>query len=122
MCIRDSSLDLSYPDEYWKRYLYFNAGFFYYKCPKIFGDRLTEFAVKIRDNRPEALRLQSFDPWLDQVTLPLVIHSLNGSADALPSGYLDGTTSSLSPFTPSLRARERRNDCLLRSGGRSEQN
>ena len=78
----ESSLDLSYPDEYWKRYLYFNAGFFYYKCPKIFGDRLTG-AVKIRDNRPEALRLQSFDPWLDQVTLPLVIHSLNSSVELL---------------------------------------
>ena len=26
----DTSLDLSEPDEYWKRYLYFNAGFFYY--------------------------------------------------------------------------------------------
>ena len=25
----DSSLDLSEPDEYWKRYIYFNAGFFY---------------------------------------------------------------------------------------------
>ena len=26
----ESSLDLSHPDEYWRRYLYFNAGFFYY--------------------------------------------------------------------------------------------
>jgi len=103
----ESSLDLSYPDEYWKRYLYFNAGFFYYKCPKIFGNRLTEFAVKIRDDRPEALRLQSFDPWLDQVTLPLVIHSLNGSADALPSGYLDGITSCHYRYLPLLYGREK---------------
>ena len=26
----ESSLDLSQPDEYWRRYLYFNAGWFFY--------------------------------------------------------------------------------------------
>jgi len=28
----DSSLDLDQPDEYWQRYLYFNAGFFFYNA------------------------------------------------------------------------------------------
>ena len=36
----ESSLDTSEPDEYWRRYLYFNAGFFYYKCPHAFGEKL----------------------------------------------------------------------------------
>ena len=29
----ESSLDLSQPDEYWRRYLYFNAGFFFISLP-----------------------------------------------------------------------------------------
>ena len=29
----ESSLDRSQPDEYWRRYLYFNAGYFYFKSP-----------------------------------------------------------------------------------------
>lgn len=74
----DSSLDLSQPDEYWRRYLYFNAGFFYYKCPKVFGETFLEYAREIRDNPPDALDGQEMNPWLDQVALPLVIHALGG--------------------------------------------
>jgi hypothetical protein len=33
----ESSLDLGQPDEYWRRYLYFNAGFFYARCPQVRG-------------------------------------------------------------------------------------
>jgi hypothetical protein len=40
----ESSLDLGQPDEYWRRYLYFNAGFFYYRCPQEFGARFLEIA------------------------------------------------------------------------------
>jgi len=69
----ESSLDLSQPDEYWRRYLYFNAGFFYYKCPHEFGAKFLEYALAIRDTPPVELCAQSFDPWLDQVALPLVI-------------------------------------------------
>ena len=53
-------------------------GFFYYSCPKIFGDRFTEYAVNIRNNPPPELEVQNLNPWLDQVALPLVIHSLGG--------------------------------------------
>ena len=60
----ESSLDLSQPDEFWRRYLYFNAGYFYYESPHQFGTRFTDYAVKIRDNGPEAIRCQSLDPWL----------------------------------------------------------
>ena len=102
----DSSLDLSQPDEFWKRYLYFNAGFFYYRCPKVFGERFLEYALAIRDDAPDALVCQELDPWLDQVALPLVIHSLGGGSDTLPEGYLDGQTSCHYRLLPLLYARE----------------
>ena len=102
----DSSLDLNEPAEFWRRHLYFNAGFFYYKCPKIFGERFLEYALAIRDNRPDELVLQKLDPWLDQVALPLVIHSLGGKRDALPNGFLDGKTSCHYRLLPLLYARE----------------
>ena len=102
----ESSLDLSWPDEYWRRYLYFNAGFFYYKCPHEFGRRFSDYAAEIKWNTPEELVCQSLDPWLDQVTLPLVIHSFDGGRDALPEGYLDGDVSCHYRLLPLLYARE----------------
>ncbi|MEX1234394.1 MAG: hypothetical protein WEB56_05340 [Roseovarius sp.] len=102
----DASLDLSQPDEYWKRYLYFNAGFFYYQCPHVFGRRFLDYALAIRDDAPDALICQELDPWLDQVALPLVIHSLGGGRDALPGGYLDGAVSCHYRLLPLLYARE----------------
>ncbi|MFG6623766.1 hypothetical protein [Sulfitobacter sp. 1A12056] len=101
-----SSLDLSQPDEYWRRYLYFNAGFFYYRCPKEFGDLFLRYALAVRDDPPVELCAQSFDPWLDQIVLPLVIHALGGGRDALPAGLLDGTVSCHYRFLPLLYARE----------------
>lgn len=88
-----ASLDMSQPDEYWRRYLYFNAGFFYYKCPHEFGDRYLHIAKTIRDTPPQAIECQTLYPWLDQIALPLVIHSFGGGRDALPAGYLDGSVS-----------------------------
>ncbi|EBA03805.1 hypothetical protein RB2150_04878 [Rhodobacterales bacterium HTCC2150] len=102
----ESSLDLSQPDEYWQRFLYFNAGFFYYKCPKIFGEMFTKFAVETRDNPPDELVCQELNPWLDQVVLPLVIHALGGGRDALPAGYLDGETTCHYRLLQLLYARE----------------
>ena len=52
----ESSLDRSQPDEYWRRYLYFNAGYFYYKSPHQFGARFTDYAVRIRDDGPENIK------------------------------------------------------------------
>ncbi|MBU3000761.1 hypothetical protein KO491_13020 [Roseovarius nubinhibens] len=101
-----SSLDLSQPDEYWKRYLYFNAGYFFYKCPRVFGQRFLDYAVHIRDDAPEELICQELDPWLDQVALPLVIHSLGGGREALPGGLLDGEVSCHYRILPLLYARE----------------
>ncbi|TBX27670.1 hypothetical protein TK43_09750 [Roseovarius sp. JS7-11] len=102
----ESSLDLRQPDEYWRRYLYFNAGFFYYKCPHEFGARFLDYATAIRDNPPEEIICQTMDPWLDQVALPLVIHSYGGGRDALEPGWLDGRTSCHYRFLPLLYARE----------------
>ncbi|MEM6566422.1 MAG: hypothetical protein AAF665_18355, partial [Pseudomonadota bacterium] len=89
----ESSLDLNQPDEYWRRYLYFNAGFFYYSCPRVFGQRFEEYALAVKDTPPEELCAQEIYPWLDQIALPLVIHGLGGGRDVLPPGYLDGTVS-----------------------------
>ncbi len=102
----ESSLDLTQPDEYWRRYLYFNAGFFYYTCPHVFGERLTAYATAIRDDGPPELICQTFDPWLDQVALPLVIHALGGGRDALEPGWIDGKTSCHYRVLPLLYARE----------------
>ena len=74
----EGSLDLSQPDEYWERYLYFNAGWFCGPDPAEFGQRFTDYAVSIRNEPTEEMVIQPLDPWLDQVALPLVIHSLGG--------------------------------------------
>ena len=102
----ESSLDLTQPDEYWRRYLYFNAGFFYFRCPEEFGTRFLEYALKIKTGPPRELVCQPMDPWLDQVALPLVIHSFGGGRDALAPGYLDGKTSCHYRLFPLLYARE----------------
>jgi len=102
----ESSLDVSQPDEYWRRYLYFNAGYFYYKCPKAFGDRFLNYALTIRDDGPKEIICQALNPWLDQVALPLVIHSFGGGRDALEAGHLDGAVSCHYRLLPLLYARE----------------
>lgn len=102
----ESSLDTSFPDEFWRRYLYFNAGFFYYECPVAFGARFLDYAMKIKNHPPEELICQEFDPWLDQIALPLVIHSFGGGYGTLPEGWLDGTVSCHYRMFPMLYARE----------------
>lgn len=102
----ESSLDPRWPDEFWKRYLYFNAGFFFYNCPHVFGNRFLDYALAIRDDPPAELICQELDPWLDQVALPLVIHSLGGGRDTLPEGLLDGDVTCHYRFLPLLYARE----------------
>ncbi|APZ51691.1 hypothetical protein [Salipiger abyssi] len=102
----ESSLDLRWPDEYWQRYLYFNAGFFFYDCPRRFGQRFLDYALSIRDDPPPELICQSLDPWLDQIALPLVIHSFGGGRDTLPAGLLDGAVTCHYRTLPLLYARE----------------
>jgi hypothetical protein len=102
----DATLDLGQPDEYWRRYLYFNAGFFFGACPRTFGKRWMVYARSVKTDPPIELAGQSLNPWLDQVTLPLVIHSLGGGRSSLPPGWLDGRTSCHYRLFPLLYARE----------------
>ena len=85
-----SSLDPSQPHDYWQRYLYFNAGWFFHQSPKVFGEHFLSYARSIRDNIPPALAAQSLDPWLDQIALPLVIHALGGGRPGPELAGLDG--------------------------------
>lgn len=71
----------------WQRYPYFNAGWFFGADPAVFGRRFRDWAMGLRDDPGAALAGQSLDPWLDQVILPLVIHSLGGGK---PGPELDG--------------------------------
>ena len=102
----DSSLDLSQPDEYWQRYLYFNAGFFYHADPQEFGQRFVDYAETIRDAPPDALVCQVMTPWLDQVALPLVIHSLGGGRQPEVSSLMDHEVTCHYRVLPLLYARE----------------
>lgn len=83
----EPTLDLSQPDEYWERYLYFNAGWFFYRCPRTFGARMIEVMTGLRDGSMRELASQSLDPWLDQAALPVVIAGLGGGR---PGPELDG--------------------------------
>lgn len=86
----ESALDLTQPDEYWERYLYFNAGWFFGADPAEFGARFTAYAVSVRDDPPDELVIQPLDPWLDQVVLPLVIHASGGGRPGPELKGLDG--------------------------------
>lgn len=102
----ESSLDLAQPDEYWERYLYFNAGWFFHHCPRAFGERFLDYALSIRDDPPEELACQNLDPWLDQVALPLVIHSFGGGRPGPELSGLDGGVTCHYRALPLLYARE----------------
>jgi hypothetical protein len=102
----ESSLDLGQPDEYWERYLYFNAGWFYGANPAEFGRLFTEYAVSVRDNPPPELVIQPLDPWLDQVVLPLVIHALGGGRPRPELAGLDGDVTCHYRVLPLFYARE----------------
>lgn len=100
------TLDLSQPEEYWQRFLYFNAGWFFHQSPLAFGKRFLDFAREIRDKRPEALIVQEIYPWLDQIALPLVIHSFGGGRPGPDLAGLDGDVTCHYRTLPLLYARE----------------
>lgn len=102
----DSSLDHSQYENYWQRYLYFNAGWFFGADAQAFGKRFLHYAHAIRWDTPDALASQSLDPWLDQVALPLVIHSFGGGRPGPELAGLDGDVSCHYRALPLLYARE----------------
>lgn len=101
-----STLDLSQPDEYWQRYLYFNAGWFFHASPHAFGARFLDYARQVRDDRPAELDCQEMNPWLDQIVLPLVIHSFGGGRPGPALAGLDGAVTCHYRTLPLLYARE----------------
>ena len=102
----ETSLDLTQPDGYWQRYLYFNAGWFYYQSPHRFGERFLEYAVSFRDHPTRELECQQLTPWLDQIALPLVIHSFGGGRPGPDLAGLDGAVTCHWRSLPLLYARE----------------
>lgn len=101
-----ASLDVSQLDEYWERYLYFNAGWFFHADPQAFGKRFLDYATSVKSDPPDELASQSLDPWLDQVVLPLVIHSFGGGRPGPGLAGLDGAVSCHYRAFPLLYARE----------------
>ena len=102
----DSSLDPSHPDDYWQRFLYFNAGWFFHESPRRFGNRFLAYAKDIRDNPPPELVCQELYPWLDQIALPLVVHSFGGGRPDPALDPLDGSATCHYRMLPLLYARE----------------
>ena len=58
----DSSIDLSQPVEYWRRYLYFKTGYFYHRDEHEFDKRFLHYACKIRDNPSPETECQELNP------------------------------------------------------------
>ena len=102
----DDTLDLTQPQNYWQRFMYFNAGWFFHASPKAFGTRFRDYARAIRDDRPDALVCQELYPWLDQIALPLVIHAFGGGRPGPDLAGLDGDVTCHYRTLPLLYARE----------------
>lgn len=104
----EDTLDLSWPDAYWQRYLYFNAGWFFGSDPVAFHRAFRDAALMIRDDPPQEIVTQVLDPWLDQAALPLAVHELGGGRPGGKGGIspelLDGSHSFHYRFLPLMYA------------------
>lgn len=89
----EQTLDLSEPDEHWRRYLYFNAGWFFYRCPQAFAGEMIRIMTSVRDDPPPELASQTIYPWLDQIALPVAITRLGGGRPGPELAGLDNGTS-----------------------------
>ena len=89
----EPTLDQTEPADFWKRYMYFNAGWFYYRCPQVFADKMIRTMTSLRDDPLAELTCQSIYPWLDQIALPLVIAELGGGRPGPDLNGLDGDIS-----------------------------
>ena len=72
------TLDTRFGADDWRRYLYFNAGWFTGACPHQMGERLLHYAAAIERDPPPELATQTLFPWLDQIVLPLAIAAEGG--------------------------------------------
>lgn len=100
------TIDTTQPEEYWQRYMYFNAGWFFGESAAAFGKRFLDYACTIRDRTPSAVVVQEMYPWLDQIALPLVVHSLGGGRPDEALAGLDGDVTCHYRLLPLLYARE----------------
>lgn len=100
------TLDLNWSEDHWQRYLYFNAGWFFFSDARAFGQRFLDYALSVRDGEIAELASQSLDPWLDQAVLPLVIHALGGGRPGPELAELDGDVTCHYRTLPLLYARE----------------
>jgi hypothetical protein len=82
------TLDRRFGADDWRRYLYFNAGWFTGTCPHRMGARLLDYATQIECDPPPELATQALLPWLDQIVLPLAIAAEGGGRRETD---LDGT-------------------------------
>lgn len=89
----EGTLDQSEPEEHWRRYLYFNAGWFFHECPQTFANTMIHMMTGIRDDRLPELASQSFYPWLDQISLPVAITKHKGGRPPKALNGLDGDVS-----------------------------
>lgn len=102
----EPTLDLAEPEDHWRRYLYFNAGWFFHASPRAFGDRYLDWAKRMWFDRPEIVECQPMDPWLDQAVLPLVIASFGGGRPGPMLDGLDGDVTCHWRVLPLMFARE----------------
>ena len=100
------TIDTTQPDEYWQRYMYFNAGWFFGASAPAFGRRFLDTACTIRDRTPAQVVIQELYPWLDQIALPLVIHALGGGRPSAALAGLDGDVTCHYRLLSLLYARE----------------
>lgn len=100
------TIDETQPLEYWQRYMYFNAGWFFGASAPAFGKRFLDTACAIRDRTPAQVVVQELYPWLDQIALPLVIHALGGGRPDAGLAGLDGGITCHYRTLPLLYARE----------------
>ncbi len=101
----EPTLDLSEPEGYWKRYMYFNAGWFFYRCAPTFAEAMIHKMVSLRDVPMPELVCQAIYPWLDQIALPVTIAELGGGRPCPDLGGLDGDISLHWRALPLLYAR-----------------
>lgn len=85
-------LDTRFGADDWRRYPYFNAGWFMGPCPQEFGTRMLTYATSIEATPPAEIATQTLFPWLDQIVLPLVLAALGGGRPT-PDIGLDGPLS-----------------------------
>lgn len=99
------SVDPAHPHD-WRHYLYFNAGWFFHQSPRAFGQRYLDWATRLWRDPPKVLACQQMIPWLDQVVLPLVVHSFGGGRPGDELAGLDGDVTCHWRTLPLFYARE----------------